>query len=302
MRSASAVRREPAFLAMWWFVQGAVSAAPCWRSCASALLLSQGVIDRHGVPALPVRAADRAAARGARARARDGAEGERRDGARGRPARDRAEGARRRHHVARCPGRCRSSSTTCSSTTATSPTTMRRPCSRRDAVDRGRPLGRHRRAHRQRQDDVLAPRAATRRTDRRRRPLGGVPIADIPMAELRRRVALVPQEVELFAGTIRDNVTLFDAADRRRRRCSDPARAVARSASTQLGRRRHRPRARAGGAGLSAGEAQLLALARVWMRDPDLLVFDEATARIDPETERQGRGGRRPTDGRAHDH
>jgi ABC-type multidrug transport system fused ATPase/permease subunit len=43
----------------------------------------------------------------------------------------------------------------------------------------------------------------------------------------------------------------------------------------------------AAGTGLSAGEAQLLSLARVWMRDPDLLVLDEATARIDPETERQ---------------
>ena len=43
----------------------------------------------------------------------------------------------------------------------------------------------------------------------------------------------------------------------------------------------------AAGHGLSAGEAQLLSLARVWMRDPDLLVLDEATARIDPETERQ---------------
>ncbi len=40
--------------------------------------------------------------------------------------------------------------------------------------------------------------------------LGGVAMADIPFAELRRRVALVPQEVELFEGTIRDNVTLFD--------------------------------------------------------------------------------------------
>ncbi|MBA3287306.1 MAG: ABC transporter ATP-binding protein, partial [Acidimicrobiia bacterium] len=42
--------------------------------------------------------------------------------------------------------------------------------------------------------------------------LGGVPIADIPLPELRRRVALVPQEVELFEGTLRDNVTLFDPA------------------------------------------------------------------------------------------
>ena len=40
--------------------------------------------------------------------------------------------------------------------------------------------------------------------------LGGVPIEDIPLVELRRRVALVPQEVELFAGTLRDNVTMFD--------------------------------------------------------------------------------------------
>ena len=40
--------------------------------------------------------------------------------------------------------------------------------------------------------------------------LGGVPIAQIPLAELRRRVAMVPQEVELFGATIRENVTLFD--------------------------------------------------------------------------------------------
>ncbi len=46
----------------------------------------------------------------------------------------------------------------------------------------------------------------------------------------------------------------------------------------------HRPLG-AGGTGLSAGEAQLLALARVWLRDPDLVVLDEATARVDPATE-----------------
>src|SRR5690606_24213981 len=40
-----------------------------------------------------------------------------------------------------------------------------------------------------------------------------------------------------------------------------------------------------GGAGLSAGEAQLLSLARVWLRQPDLIVLDEATARVDPESE-----------------
>ncbi len=111
--------------------------------------------------------------------------------------------------------------------------------------------------------------------------LGGVPIAELPLAELRRRVALVPQEVQLLAGSIRDNVTLFDEA------VPDAAvisalrhvgldRLVDGGIDRELG---------AGGAGLSAGEAQLLALARVWLRDPDLVVLDEATARVDPDTE-----------------
>lgn len=111
--------------------------------------------------------------------------------------------------------------------------------------------------------------------------LGGVPIAEIPMAALRRRVAMIPQEVELFSGTIRDNVTLFDTAptDAAVERALEQAglgALVAAGIHRELG---------AGGAGLSAGEAQLLALARVWLRDPDLVVLDEATARVDPETE-----------------
>jgi ATP-binding cassette subfamily B protein len=112
--------------------------------------------------------------------------------------------------------------------------------------------------------------------------LGGVLIQDLPMAELRRRVALVPQEVELFGGTIRDNVTLFDAAP------SDAAVADALTAVglDELAANVHRDLG-AGGAGVSAGEAQLLALARVWLRDPDLVVLDEATARVDPATEQR---------------
>ena len=113
--------------------------------------------------------------------------------------------------------------------------------------------------------------------------LGGVPIADIPLVELRRRVALVPQEVELFAGTLRDNVTLFD---------DEPSDAAVIAALDRVGLG---ALAAAGidrtlgaaGAGLSAGEAQLLALARVWLRDPDIVVLDEATARVDPETEQR---------------
>ena len=111
--------------------------------------------------------------------------------------------------------------------------------------------------------------------------LGGVAIEEIPLDELRRRVALIPQEVELLSGSIRDNVTLFDDLP-----SDDDVADVLRSAGLgaladggihrQLG---------AGGAGLSAGEAQLLALARVWLRNPDIVVLDEATARVDPATE-----------------
>jgi ABC-type multidrug transport system fused ATPase/permease subunit len=111
--------------------------------------------------------------------------------------------------------------------------------------------------------------------------LGGVPIAEIPLAELRRRVALIPQEVELFSGSVRDNVAMFDIAP-----TDDAVIAALRRAGLdaladgdihrQLG---------SGGTGLSAGESQLLALARVWLRKPDLVVLDEATARVDPITE-----------------
>jgi ABC-type multidrug transport system fused ATPase/permease subunit len=113
--------------------------------------------------------------------------------------------------------------------------------------------------------------------------LGGVPIGDIPLDELRRRVALVPQEVELFAGSLRDNVTLFD---------DEPTDAAVIDALQRVGLGRLADNGidrelGAAGAGLSAGEAQLLALARVWLRDPDIVVLDEATARVDPETERR---------------
>ena len=113
--------------------------------------------------------------------------------------------------------------------------------------------------------------------------IGSTGIDDIPFDELRRRVALVPQEVELFTGTVRDNVTLFDDEP------SDDAvsDALARVGLDRLtGPAMHRQLG-AGGGGLSAGESQLLSLARVWLRDPDLIVLDEATARVDPGTEQR---------------
>ena len=111
--------------------------------------------------------------------------------------------------------------------------------------------------------------------------LGGVPIERIGKDELRRRVAVVPQTVELVSGTVRDNLTLFDD-----RVADDDVDQALREVGLDrfCGEGRNELLGPAG-SGLSAGEGQLLALARVWLRKPDLVVLDEATARVDPETE-----------------
>lgn len=116
--------------------------------------------------------------------------------------------------------------------------------------------------------------------------LGGVDLPEIAPAELRRAIGLVSQDVRVFHATLRDNLTLF------RRGVSDDELLAAlqevglgewfatlpRGLETELGSR---------GAGLSAGEAQLLAFARVFLRDPGVVILDEASSRIDPATERQ---------------
>jgi len=114
--------------------------------------------------------------------------------------------------------------------------------------------------------------------------LGGVDLRDTPVAELRRRVAIVTQEVQLFAATLRDNLTLFDPSVPEERiwaalddlGLGQWARALPGGLDTPI----------AGAEGLSAGEAQLLAFARVFLRDPGLVVLDEASSRLDPSTER----------------
>ncbi len=130
--------------------------------------------------------------------------------------------------------------------------------------------------------------------------LGGVAVADIPMAHLRRRVAVIGQHVDLLAGTVADNLLLFadragvpgrddgDPAGRRARNLEDVEdvdRALAAVGLDRFVGCSHLVHLGPGGQGLSAGEAQLLALARVWLRRPDLIVLDEPTARVDPTTE-----------------
>jgi len=119
--------------------------------------------------------------------------------------------------------------------------------------------------------------------------LDGVDLRSVPLADLRRRVGVVTQEVQLFQATLRDNITFFDPAiDDARIDAAltelglhDWVRAMPDGLATQLG---------AGGRGLSAGEAQLLAFTRLLLRDPGLVILDEAAARLDPITEQRLEG------------
>jgi ATP-binding cassette subfamily B protein len=115
--------------------------------------------------------------------------------------------------------------------------------------------------------------------------LGGTDIRDAELDVLRSRIALVTQDVQLFQGTVRDNVALFDddVGDERLHAVfaelglDDWLRSLANGLDTELGPH---------GRGLSAGESQLVALARVFLKDPGLIVLDEASSRLDPATER----------------
>ncbi|MFB5084030.1 ABC transporter ATP-binding protein [Symbiobacterium thermophilum] len=114
--------------------------------------------------------------------------------------------------------------------------------------------------------------------------IGGSDIRQLPLDELRSRIGLISQEVGLFGGTLRDNLALFNPAITDEQIWA----AVHRLGLTGwFGRFEDGLDSRIGpaGGGLSAGEAQLLALVRLSLRDPGLVILDEFTARIDPVTE-----------------
>lgn len=114
--------------------------------------------------------------------------------------------------------------------------------------------------------------------------LGGVEIDKLPLDQLRRKIGLITQEVGLFGGTLRENLTLFNPTITDEQVWA----AIANLGLTEwFGRFDEGLDSRIGpaGGGLSAGEAQLLALVRLSLRDPGLIILDEFTARIDPVTE-----------------
>jgi ATP-binding cassette, subfamily B, bacterial len=114
--------------------------------------------------------------------------------------------------------------------------------------------------------------------------LGGVDLRDATLASLRGRIVVIPQEGFLFNGTIRDNVRLAreGATDAE---IDDALRAVGayeRFAALPEGLDTE---VRERGSRLSAGEKQLVSLARAALADPAVLVLDEATSSLDPGTE-----------------
>lgn len=114
--------------------------------------------------------------------------------------------------------------------------------------------------------------------------LGGVAARETKPDELRRRVGMVTQDVQLFRASVRDNLTFFDpdASDEAIMEVlldlglTDWVRSLPEGLDTLL---------ESGSGGLSAGEAQLLAFTRIFLKDPGLVILDEASSRLDPATE-----------------
>ncbi|MCY4354406.1 MAG: ABC transporter ATP-binding protein [Truepera sp.] len=114
--------------------------------------------------------------------------------------------------------------------------------------------------------------------------LGGTDLREVDLPVLRSRIGLVTQEVQLFRASVRDNLTFFDpdTPDQRLLNVLDELglgtwyEGLPDGLNTLVS---------AGGGNLSAGEAQLLALARVFLKDPGLVILDEPSSRLDPATE-----------------
>jgi ABC-type multidrug transport system fused ATPase/permease subunit len=114
--------------------------------------------------------------------------------------------------------------------------------------------------------------------------VNNVNIKDLQLEELRKNIAIVTQDVQLFKASIRENLTFFDRTITDEKIIStleelelgDWYKNLPNGLDTEL---------ETGSKSLSAGEAQLLAFARVFLKNPGLVILDEASSRLDPATE-----------------
>lgn len=114
--------------------------------------------------------------------------------------------------------------------------------------------------------------------------LGGVNLRDAHLNYLRRRVGMVTQDVQLFRATVRDNLTFFDKTipDEKILEVLEDLGMMRWLNSLENGLD---TLMESGGKSISAGEGQLLVFARVFLRNPGLVILDEASSRLDPATE-----------------
>jgi ATP-binding cassette, subfamily B, bacterial len=105
------------------------------------------------------------------------------------------------------------------------------------------------------------------------------------LRDIRRSIALVTQDVQLFHGTVRDNLTFFNPLVRDERIWQVLDELCLQSWIEDLPQKLDTT-LEAGGGGLSAGQAQLLAFGRAFLRDPGIVILDEPSSRLDPATER----------------
>jgi ATP-binding cassette subfamily B protein len=111
-----------------------------------------------------------------------------------------------------------------------------------------------------------------------------VDIRQTSLDDLRRRIGIVTQDVQLFRATVRDNLTFFDKsiADEKILSVIEELGLSAWYASLPDGLETE---LETEGSNLSAGEGQLLAFTRVFLKNPGLVILDEASSRLDPATE-----------------
>jgi len=111
-------------------------------------------------------------------------------------------------------------------------------------------------------------------------------IRDLRIESLRHNIAIVTQDVQLFRASVRENLTFFD-------RAIPDEKIIATLEELELGDwYRNLPQGldselETGSRSLSAGEAQLLAFTRVFLKNPGLVILDEASSRLDPATEQK---------------